>query len=88
MKEKRESAGLLTLVCVTCGRERNYDVAPPPAGAVVCDTCGGTVFSESLTPVRADEATISQLEETARNIALDEGSPEISTDDLRDLNNP
>lgn len=88
MQEEKGSEGLLTLVCVTCGRERNYDTAPPAAGAAVCDTCGGTVFSESLTPVRADEATISQLEETARNIALDEGSPEISPDDLRDLNNP
>jgi hypothetical protein len=46
------------------------------------------VFRNFFTPTTADEATISQLEETARSIALDEESPDISADELRDLNNP
>ncbi|MFN2397380.1 MAG: hypothetical protein ABR543_01860 [Gemmatimonadaceae bacterium] len=83
---RRESEGLLTLVCITCGKEKNYAQAPPES--IVCDTCGGTVFTNSLTPTRADQATVSQLEETARHIALDESSSEISPDELRDLNNP
>jgi len=78
--------GLLTLVCLTCGNEKVYDENPPQR--VVCERCGGTVFRNFFTPVEEDEATISQLEETARSIALDEESPDISADELRDLNNP
>jgi hypothetical protein len=46
------------------------------------------VFRSFLTPTRADDATISQLEETSRSAALDEESPDTSADDVRDLNNP
>ncbi len=78
--------GLLTLVCLTCGNRKDYEDNPP--ARVVCERCGGTVFRNYFTPTDADEATISQLEETARSVALDEESPETSADDLRDLNNP
>ena len=78
--------GVLTLVCLTCGNHKYFDDAPPTA--VTCERCGGTVFRNFFTPTERDEATISQLEETARSIALDEESPDISADELRDLNNP
>ena len=78
--------GLLTLVCLTCGNHKYFEQAPP--AAVTCERCGGTVFRNFFTPTERDEATISQLEETARSIALDEESPDISADELRDLNNP
>ena len=78
--------GLLTLVCLTCGNHKDFDDAPP--AALTCERCGGTVFRNFFTPTERDEATISQLEETARSIALDEESPDISADELRDLNNP
>lgn len=86
MANDRGSEGLLTLVCVTCGKEKFYETQPPDT--VTCDRCGSTVFRTFLTPTRADEATISQLEETARSVALDEESPDTSTGDLLDLNNP
>jgi hypothetical protein len=54
----------------------------------VCSRCGGTVFRQFFTPTTADEATLSHLEETARSVALDEESPDITSGDLRDLNNP
>lgn len=78
--------GVLTLVCLTCGNEKSFDAEPP--NHLVCDRCGGIVFRNFFTPVEPDEATISQLEETARSIALDESSSDISPDELRDLNNP
>jgi hypothetical protein len=78
--------GLLTLVCLTCGNHKYFEERPPDS--VRCDKCGGTVFRNFFTPTDADEATLSQLEETARSIALDEESPDISADEVRDLNNP
>jgi hypothetical protein len=86
MARDKGPEGLLTLVCVTCGKEKFFDDNPPPH--LVCDRCGGTVFRNFFTPTTADEATISGLEETSRSIALDEESPDISADDVRDLNNP
>ncbi len=79
--------GLLTLVCLTCGNEKFFE-EQAPRGTVTCERCGGTVFRNFFTPTEPDEATLSQLEETARSTALDEDSPEISADELRDLNNP
>ena len=78
--------GLLTLVCLTCGNHKDFEENPP--ASLTCERCGGTVFRNFFTPTEADEATISQLEETARSIALDEESPDTSPDEVRDLNNP
>jgi hypothetical protein len=86
MAQERDSRGLLTLVCLTCGRELSFEEMPP--AHVVCDRCGGTVFRNYLTPVAADEATLSQLEETSRSVAFDEESPDTSPSDVRDVNNP
>jgi DNA-directed RNA polymerase subunit RPC12/RpoP len=87
MPDKKGPEGLLTLVCVTCGKERFFDQEEPPRH-LVCDRCGSTVFRNFFTPTTADEATISSLEETTRSIALDEESPDTTADDVRDLNNP
>jgi ribosomal protein S27E len=78
--------GVLTLVCLTCGNEKTYADRPP--AQIVCEMCGSTVFRNFFTPTEADEATIAQLEETARSIALDDDSPGTSPDDVRDVNNP
>jgi hypothetical protein len=75
--------GLLTLVCITCGNEKHF-ATRPPAG-VVCEKCQGTVFRNYFTPVDADEATVSQLEETARSLAYDDDASAVSNDELRDL---
>ena len=86
MADNSGPEGLLTLVCLTCGNEKNFEQTPP--ARLSCERCGGTVFRNFFTPTTADEATLSQLEETSRSIALDGESPEISADELRDLNNP
>ena len=86
MPNDRGPEGLITLVCLTCGRERYFPDQEPDD--VVCDRCGGTVFRSFFTPTAPDEATASYLEDTSRSIALDEESPDTSAGDVRDLNNP
>ena len=87
MPNEKGTEGMLTLVCLTCGKEK-YFTDQPPENDVTCDRCGGTVFRSFFTPTVQDVATLSQLEETARSVALDEESPDTTEGDLRDLNNP
>ena len=75
--------GIVTLVCLTCGNEHFYDRVVPDA--VLCEKCGGSVFRTFATPTEPDEATIAQLEETARSMAYGDSSPETTIGDLRDL---
>lgn len=78
--------GVLTLLCLTCGNRKYYDDTPP--NRVKCEKCGNTVFRNFFSPTEADEATIEQLEETHRQIALGDISPDTAADDLTELNNP
>ena len=75
--------GVVTLVCLTCGNEHFHDRAVPSSAK--CEKCGGTVFRQFDTPTEPDEASIAQLEEQARSIALDDVSPQTAPDDVRDL---
>jgi hypothetical protein len=76
--------GLITLVCLTCGNEHFYEHTLPPS-SVKCEKCGGIVFRQFATPTEPDEASVAQLEEQARSIALDDDSPQTALDDVRDL---
>lgn len=78
--------GVLTLLCLTCGNRKYYDDTPP--NRVKCEKCGNTVFRNFFSPTEADEATIAHLEETRRQIALDDVSPDTTADDISELNNP
>ncbi|HEX5437402.1 MAG TPA: hypothetical protein VFW98_09580 [Gemmatimonadaceae bacterium] len=84
MTDRKETQGILTLVCEQCGTEMTFAKEPPPPHPV-CSRCGGTVFQQYLTPTDPDGATLSHLDETARSIALDEGSPDTEPGDVRDL---
>ena len=75
--------GIITLVCLTCGNEHFYEESVPPS--VTCEKCRGTVFRQFATPTEPDEATIAQLQEQARSIALDDVSPDTTAGDVRDL---
>lgn len=83
MAKDRGPSGIVTLVCITCGNEKNYDRAVPDA--VTCDKCGGTVFRTFATPTEPDDATIATLEEQARSISYGDSSPDTTADDVRDL---
>ena len=84
MADNSGPRGVVTLVCLTCGKERFYEQAAPPA-RVTCDQCGGSVFRQFATPTEPDEATIAQLEEQARSIAYGDPSPDTAPGDVRDL---
>lgn len=75
--------GLVTMVCLTCGKEHFYDQAVP--ASITCEQCGGIVFRQFATPTEPDEAAIAQLSEQARSIAYDDVSPQTTADDVRDL---
>jgi DNA-directed RNA polymerase subunit RPC12/RpoP/membrane-bound metal-dependent hydrolase YbcI (DUF457 family) len=83
MAEERHTQGLVTLVCLTCGKEEFFDEEVPES--LRCPTCSGTVFRTFATPTEPDEATIAQIEDEARSIELGDSSPETTADDVRDL---
>ena len=83
MAETGGPHGLLTLVCITCGHEKFFAATPP--AVVRCEKCQGRVFRNYFTPVEADEATVSQLEETARSFSYEDGASSVSEDERREM---
>ncbi len=75
--------GIVTLVCLTCGKEQFFDSSVPDGAK--CENCGGTVFRQFATPTEPDEAAVAQLEEQSRSIAYGDASPQTTRDDVRDL---
>lgn len=83
MAKREPDDGLTTLVCVTCGAELYVEDGTPDRP--VCPKCKSTVFRAFTTPTRADEVTVSRLEEEARSIEYGDPSPQTSMDEVRDL---
>ena len=75
--------GIVTLVCLTCGKEKFFTQEVP--AAVSCEQCGSTVFRTFATPTEPDEAAIDALEAQARSMAYGDSSPDTTADDVRDL---
>ncbi|HEY5440347.1 MAG TPA: hypothetical protein VIJ90_03595 [Gemmatimonadaceae bacterium] len=75
--------GVVTLICLTCGKEKYFTQAVP--AAATCDQCGGTVFRTFATPTEPDDAAIDALEAQARSMAYGDSSPDTTRDDVRDL---
>ena len=75
--------GVVTLVCLTCGKEKFFTGEVP--AAVTCEQCGSTVFRTFATPTEPDEAAIDALEAQARSMAYGDSSPDTTQDDVRDL---
>ena len=83
MAEHQESSGLVTLVCITCGREQFHARSVPQS--TVCDRCGSTVFRTFQTPITADDATIDSLESQSRSLSYGDPSPDGTRGDVQDL---
>ena len=83
MADKKESSGVVTLICIACGREQFHERSVPQS--TTCDRCGGTVFRTFDTPTEPDEAAIASLEEQARSIAYGDSSPDTMPGEVRDL---
>jgi DNA-directed RNA polymerase subunit RPC12/RpoP len=75
--------GVVTLVCLTCGKERFFTQDVP--AAVTCAQCGSTVFRTFATPTEPDEAAIDALEMQARSMAYGDSSPDTTASDVSDL---
>jgi len=75
--------GIVTLVCLTCGKEKFFTNQVP--AAVSCEQCSGAVFRTFATPTEPDDAAIAAAEAQARSIAYGDASPETTQDDVRDL---
>lgn len=75
--------GVVTLVCLTCGKEKFFTQDVP--AAVTCEQCGSTVFRTFMTPTEPDEAAIDAAEAQARSMAYGDSSPDTTADDVRDL---
>ena len=75
--------GLITLVCLTCGKERFFTQNVP--AAVTCEQCGSTVFRTFATPTEPDESAIDALEAQARSMAYGDSSPDTTIGDVSDL---
>jgi ribosomal protein S27E len=75
--------GIVTLVCLTCGKEKFFTSEVP--AAVSCEQCGSTVFRTFATPTEPDEAAIDALEAQARSMAYGDSSPDTTPTDVRDL---
>ena len=83
MADNKETSGIVTLVCITCGREQFHAHSVPQS--TVCDRCGGTVFRTFATPTEPDDATIASLEEQARSVSYGDPSPDATRGDVRDI---
>ena len=83
MADRNDSTGLVTLICITCGREQFHSHAVPQS--TLCDKCGGTVFRTFATPIEPDDASIASLEEQARSLSYGDPSPDSTRGDVRDL---
>ena len=77
------STGVVTLVCLSCGKEKFYTQEVP--ATVSCEQCGNTVFRTFDTPTEPDEAAIDALESQARSIAYGDSSPDTTRGDVLDL---
>jgi DNA-directed RNA polymerase subunit RPC12/RpoP len=75
--------GIVTLVCLTCGKEKFFTSAVP--AAVTCEQCGSSVFRTFATPTEPDEAAIDAAESQARSMAYGDSSPDTTPSDVRDL---
>jgi NAD-dependent SIR2 family protein deacetylase len=77
------AGGMLTLVCLTCGKEYYFDDGPPP-DRPKCEKCGGGVF-RPFDSAEDDEALADFDETTARDHATDQPATDTMPGDVMDL---
>ena len=79
-----EEEGVLTRVCITCGREYFFADYDPPEG-MSCERCGGTIFRSFYTPTDGDEASQDFEDSTARDLDPDDAEGDTLPGDVIDL---
>jgi hypothetical protein len=75
--------GIVTLVCLTCGKEKFFSKSV--RAEVTCELFWGTVFRRFATPTVPEEAGIDAAESQARSMAYGDSSPDTTASDVGDL---
>lgn len=84
--EEGAAGDVLLLVCMTCGREYQYEGAREAPSELKCEKCGGLVFRRFDDTAAPDEAQAEFREETERDLATDDPAGDATRGDLHDLN--
>jgi DNA-directed RNA polymerase subunit RPC12/RpoP len=74
------------LVCMTCGREYQFEADQPPPDELKCEKCGSEVFRRFDDSTAPDEAGAEFREETERDLATSDPEGDATRGDLHDLN--
>jgi hypothetical protein len=82
-RTRAESEGVLTSICLTCGKEY-FSEGEAPAD-LQCEKCGNQVFRSFFTP-EDDEVEADFRESTARDLDPDDAEGDTLPGDLADLN--
>ncbi|MGQ0561942.1 MAG: hypothetical protein ACT443_08730 [Gemmatimonadota bacterium] len=81
------SEGVLTQVCLECGKHYFFDEEEPPA-EMKCERCGNRVFRSFFATTTEDEVVDDFSETTDRDVNTDDPATDVTRGDLYDLNNP
>lgn len=85
--QTQRTEGVLTQVCIECGKEYYYDRVEPPAEQV-CERCGNRVFRSFFDVTQKDDVNADFEETTSRDLKTDDPATDLAPGDLYDLNNP
>jgi hypothetical protein len=77
--------GVLTLVCLECGKEYYFSDEDPPEG-MKCEKCGNGVFRDFFDPQSNTEAAEDFENSTARDLDPDDAEGDAMPGDALDLN--
>ena len=86
-RNRDRTDGVLTQVCMQCGKEYFHDKAEPPRDQV-CERCGNRVFRSFYDVTGENEIERDFQDSTARDVATDDPGTDVLPGDLADLNNP
>lgn len=78
--------GVLTQVCLECGKEYLFDRAQPPAD-LTCEKCGNKVFRSFFSVRGYDEVEADFQRSTERDLAPNDTEADVTRADIMDLNN-
>lgn len=78
--------GVLTQVCMRCGKEFMFDTGEPPA-EMTCTKCGNRVFRSFFSPIPEDDVAADFRDSTERDLAPNDAEGDATRGDILDLNN-
>lgn len=87
--ERSESGGperVVLWVCMTCGREYQFEGSESPPADLRCEKCGGEVFRRFEDTAVPDEAQAEFREVTERDMASNDPEGDAMPGDVSDLN--